>query len=123
DRAFLALDDQESVMELESTVRAATADLDAFAEITRRFQHMAFAYALSVVGDLGRAEDVVSRRSSWRPGTEGDLDGPLVGAQYRCRRPHLNWMGDSPRSSLEEDHPSDHVDVGRVAARAGRPAV
>jgi len=47
-------------MDLEALVRAAAAgDLDAFAELTRRFQHMAFGYALSFVRDLGQAEDVV----------------------------------------------------------------
>jgi RNA polymerase sigma factor (sigma-70 family) len=47
-------------MELESAVRAAASgDLDAFGEIVRRFQHMAFGYALSFVRDLGQAEDVV----------------------------------------------------------------
>ena len=47
-------------MDLEAAVRAAAGgDLDAFAEITRRFQHMAFGYALSFVRDLGQAEDIV----------------------------------------------------------------
>src|SRR5262247_4533779 len=47
-------------MELERSVRAAAGgNLDAFAELTRRFQHMAFGYALSFVRDLGQAEDVV----------------------------------------------------------------
>jgi len=47
-------------MDLETAVRAATAgDLDAFAEIVKRFQHMAFGYALSFVRDLGQAEDIV----------------------------------------------------------------
>jgi RNA polymerase sigma factor (sigma-70 family) len=47
-------------MDLEAPVRAAAeGDLDAFAEVTRRFQHMAFGYALSLVRDLGQAEDVV----------------------------------------------------------------
>src|SRR3989442_12140732 len=47
-------------MDLERTVRAAAGgDLDAFAEIINRFQHMAFGYALSFVRDLGQAEDVV----------------------------------------------------------------
>jgi len=47
-------------MDLELTVRAAAGgDLDAFAELTRRFQHMAFGYALAFVRDLGQAEDVV----------------------------------------------------------------
>ena len=47
-------------MNLETAVRAAAGgDLDAFAEIVRRFQHMAFGYALSFVRDLGQAEDIV----------------------------------------------------------------
>ena len=47
-------------MDLEASVRrAADGDLDAFAEITRRFQHMAFGYALSFVRDFQQAEDVV----------------------------------------------------------------
>src|SRR5262249_28758772 len=47
-------------MDLEALVRAAAGgNLDAFAELTRRFQHMAFGYALSFVRDLGQAEDVV----------------------------------------------------------------
>jgi len=47
-------------MDLESAVKAAAkGDLDAFAGITQRFQHMAFGYALSLVRDLGQAEDVV----------------------------------------------------------------
>jgi RNA polymerase sigma factor (sigma-70 family) len=47
-------------MNLEPAVRAAASgDLDAFAEIVRRFQHMAFGYALSFVRDLGQAEDIV----------------------------------------------------------------
>jgi RNA polymerase sigma factor (sigma-70 family) len=39
--------------------RAREGDLEAFAEITRRFQHMAFGYALATLRDLGQAEDVV----------------------------------------------------------------
>ena len=47
-------------MDLEALVRqAATGDLDAFAEVTRRFQHMAFGYALSFVRDFQEAEDIV----------------------------------------------------------------
>jgi RNA polymerase sigma factor (sigma-70 family) len=47
-------------MDLEASVRrAASGDLDAFADVTRRFQHMAFGYALSVVHDFQQAEDVV----------------------------------------------------------------
>ncbi len=39
--------------------RAQQGDLDAFAEVTRRFQHMAFGYALALLRDLQQAEDVV----------------------------------------------------------------
>jgi RNA polymerase sigma factor (sigma-70 family) len=47
-------------MELERAVQAAASgDLDAFTEIVKRFQHMAFGYALSFVRDLGQAEDIV----------------------------------------------------------------
>src|SRR5262245_475058 len=47
-------------MDLEASVRrAATGDLDAFADITRQFQHMAFGYALSYVRNFHEAEDVV----------------------------------------------------------------
>jgi RNA polymerase sigma factor (sigma-70 family) len=47
-------------MDLEQLIgRAKQGDLDAFAEVVRRFQHMAFGYALSIVRDLPQAEDVV----------------------------------------------------------------
>src|SRR2546428_56261 len=47
-------------MDLEAWVRrAASGDLDAFADVTRQFQHMAFGYALSFVRDFQEAEDVV----------------------------------------------------------------
>src|SRR6185503_10584770 len=46
-------------MDLEASVRrAASGDLDAFADVTRQFQHMAFGYALSFVRDFHEAEDV-----------------------------------------------------------------
>ena len=47
-------------MDLERLVgRAQQGDLDAFAEVIRRFQHMAFGYALTILRDLHQAEDVV----------------------------------------------------------------
>ena len=39
--------------------RARQGDLDAFAEVTRRFQQMAFGYAVALLRDLPQAEDVV----------------------------------------------------------------
>jgi RNA polymerase sigma factor (sigma-70 family) len=47
-------------MDVEALTRQAKhGDLDAFGELTRRFQHMAFGYALSFVRDLQHAEDIV----------------------------------------------------------------
>jgi len=47
-------------MDVESGVRRARdGDLEAFAEVTRQFQHMAFGYAFALVRDIRRAEDVV----------------------------------------------------------------
>jgi RNA polymerase sigma factor (sigma-70 family) len=47
-------------MDVERLIRRAQqGDLDAFAEVTRRFQHMAFGYALALLRDLQQAEDVV----------------------------------------------------------------
>jgi DNA-directed RNA polymerase specialized sigma24 family protein len=47
-------------MDTEHLVRrAAEGDLPAFVELTRRFQHFAFASALTLVGDFHHAEDVV----------------------------------------------------------------
>src|SRR5438093_9517273 len=47
-------------MDVEASVqRAASGDLDAFADVTRQFQHMAFGYALSFVRNFQEAEDVV----------------------------------------------------------------
>ena len=47
-------------MDVERLIqRAQQGDLDAFAEVTRRFQHMAFGYAVALLRDLPQAEDVV----------------------------------------------------------------
>lgn len=47
-------------MHLEDLVgRARDGDMEAFAEVTRRFQQMAFGYALALLRDLHQAEDVV----------------------------------------------------------------
>ena len=47
-------------MDVERLIqRAQQGDLEAFAEVTRRFQHMAFGYALALLRDLQQAEDVV----------------------------------------------------------------
>ena len=47
-------------MDVERLIqRAQQGDLEAFAEVTRRFQHMAFGYAVALLRDLQQAEDVV----------------------------------------------------------------
>ncbi|HKW95089.1 MAG TPA: sigma-70 family RNA polymerase sigma factor [Methylomirabilota bacterium] len=47
-------------MDLEALIgRVREGDLDAFAEVTRRFQQMAFGYAVALLRDLQQAEDVV----------------------------------------------------------------
>ena len=47
-------------MDVERLIRRAQqGDLEAFAEVTRRFQHMAFGYAVALLRDLQQAEDVV----------------------------------------------------------------
>lgn len=47
-------------MDLDELIdRTRGGDLDAFAEVTRRFQQMAFGYAVALVRDLQQAEDVV----------------------------------------------------------------
>jgi len=55
-------------MDLEGLIgRVREGDLDAFAEVTRRFQQMAFGYALALLRDLQQAEDVVQEAfvSAW----------------------------------------------------------
>ena len=64
-------------MDVERLIqRAQQGDLEAFAEVTRRFQHMAFGYAVALLRDLQQAEDVVQEafvaawfglRSRWPP--------------------------------------------------------
>src|ERR1700757_758746 len=47
-------------MDLEQLVdRACEGDVSAFVELTRRFQHFAFASALALLGDFHHAEDAV----------------------------------------------------------------
>jgi DNA-directed RNA polymerase specialized sigma24 family protein len=51
-------------MDVERLIqRAQEGDLEAFAEVTRRFQHMAFGYAVALLRDLQQAEDVVQEVS------------------------------------------------------------
>ena len=88
-------------MDVERLIqRAQRGDLDAFAEVTRRFQHMAFGYAVALLRDLQQAEDVVQEafvaawfglRSLADPAAfPGWLRGIVRHQAYRIlrRRPH-----------------------------------
>ncbi|HKX04680.1 MAG TPA: sigma-70 family RNA polymerase sigma factor [Methylomirabilota bacterium] len=88
-------------MDVERLIqRAQQGDLDAFAEVTRRFQHMAFGYAVALLRDLQQAEDVVQeafvaawfglRRLADPAAFPGWLRGIVRHQAYRIlrRRPH-----------------------------------
>ena len=52
-------------MDLEQLVRqAARGNVDAFIELTRRFQHFAFGSALALIQDFQQAEDVLQEALS-----------------------------------------------------------
>ena len=105
-------------MDLELTVRAAAGgDLDAFAELTRRFQHMAFGYALSFVRDLGQAEDVVQEAfiAAWYAlptladpaAFAGWLRGIVRHRAHRVlRRKHLESVPLTSADSVAADEPA-----------------
>src|SRR5262249_47487771 len=57
---FLALRVEDTAMDHDHLVHRATGgDMQAFVELTRRFQHFAFGTALALVHDFQKAEDVV----------------------------------------------------------------
>src|SRR5262245_39983812 len=58
--------------------RAAAGDLDAFAEIVRRTQAMAFAVAVGVVRDRGMAQDAVQEAYLTAFRRLADLDEPAA---------------------------------------------
>ena len=105
-------------MDLERAVRAAAAgDLDAFAEIVTRFQHMAFGYALSFVRDLGQAEDVVQEAfvAAWYAlpslsdpaAFAGWLRGIVRHRAHRVlRRKHLEALPLDSADAVAVDEPS-----------------
>src|SRR5262249_2504169 len=105
-------------MDLEALVRAAAGgDLDAFAELTRRFQHMAFGYALSFVRDLGQAEDVVQEAfvAAWYAlprltdpaAFAGWLRGIVRHRAHRVlRRKHLEGLPLAAADSMAADEPA-----------------
>src|SRR5437016_11143000 len=112
-------------MDLERTVRAAAGgDLDAFAEIISRFQHMAFGYALSFVRDLGQAEDVVQEAfvAAWYAlpsltdpaAFAGWLRGIVRHRAHRVlRRKHLEALPLSSADTVAADEPAPDRRVER----------
>jgi RNA polymerase sigma factor (sigma-70 family) len=118
-------------MDLEGAVRAAAGgDIDAFAEITRRFQHIAFGYALSFVRDLGHAEDVVQEAfvAAWY--ALSSLDDPAAFAgwlrgivRHRAhrvlRRKHLQAMPLAAAQAVAADEPGPDRQVSADLARIG----
>jgi RNA polymerase sigma factor (sigma-70 family) len=105
-------------MDLERAVQAAAAgDLDAFAEIVTRFQHMAFGYALSFVRDLGQAEDIVQEAfvAAWyalpRLADPAAFPGWLRGivrhhAHRVLRRKHLEALPLTSADTVPADEPA-----------------
>src|SRR5499426_789820 len=113
--------------------RAQQQDLDAFAEVTRRFQHMAFGYALAILGDFGQAEDVVQEAfvAAWfglaRLAEPAAFPGWLRGivrhrAHRVLRRKHLEALPLAQAGGLAADTPEpdwrieDRRRVGAVLA-------
>jgi len=123
-------------MDLEPSVRAAAGgDLDAFAEIVRRFQHMAFGYALSFVRDLGQAEDVVQEAfvAAWYAlptladpaAFAGWLRGIVRHRAHRMlRRKHLEALPLTSAEAVADDEPApDHRVEQRQEVRAVLAAI
>src|SRR5262245_36328303 len=115
----------EGTMDLEARVRAAAGgDLDAFAEVTRRFQHMAFGYALSFVRDLGQAEDIVQEAfvAAWYglpsladpAAFAGWLRGIVRHRAHRVlRRKHLEALPLAVAGAVADDEPGPEHRVER----------
>jgi len=123
-------------MDLERAVRAAAGgDLDTFAEIIRRFQHMAFGYALSFVRDLGQAEDIVQEAfvAAWYAlpsladpaAFAGWLRGIVRHRAHRVlRRKHLEALPLTSADTVAADEPApDHRVERRQEVRAVLAAI
>jgi RNA polymerase sigma factor (sigma-70 family) len=123
-------------MDVESLVRSAAAgDLEAFEEITRRFQHMAFGYALSFVRDLGQAEDVLQEAfvAAWYAlpsladpaAFPGWLRGIVRHHAHRVlRRKHLEALPLTSADAVPADEPApDHRVERRQEVRAVLAAI
>src|SRR2546422_1172415 len=121
-------------MDLEGLIaRARQGDLEAFAEVTRRFQHMAFGYALAIVRDLQQAEDVVQEAfvAAWfglltladPAAFPGWLRGIVRHQAHRLlRQKHLEALPLTAAEAVaaEESGPDNRLEQGqRVAAVLG----
>ena len=108
-------------MDLESTVRAAVGGISTPSPSSpRRFQHMAFGYALSFVRDLGQAEDVVQEAfvAAWHAlptladpaAFAGWLRGIVRHRAHRMlRRAHLESVPLTRADTVAADEPAaDH---------------
>jgi RNA polymerase sigma factor (sigma-70 family) len=128
-------------VDLERLIRQAQAgDLAAFTEVVRRFQHMAFGSALSLVRDLPQAEDVVQEAfvAAWfglpslaEPAAfPGWLRGIVRHQAHRVlRRRHLEALPIQVAEGVADADPTPdrHVEGRReaaavIAAIAGLPA-
>ena len=117
-------------MDLEQLIdRAKQGDLDAFAEVTRRFQHMAFGYALSIVRDLQQAEDVVQEAfvAAWfglitladPAAFPGWFRGIVRHQSHRViRQRHLEALPLAAADAVaaEETRPDDRLEQGQQVA-------
>ena len=129
-------------MDLAATVRRAQGrDVDAFEELTERFKHMAFGYALALVHDLHHAEDVVQEAfvAAWsalpslaEPAAFPGWFRSIVRhrAHRVLRRRHLEALPLTAAESVAVDapHPEERIDRRREAlvalaavARLARP--
>ena len=117
-------------MDLEQLIgRAKQGDLDAFGEVTRRFQHMAFGYALSIVRDLQQSEDVVQEAfvAAWfglltladPAAFPGWFRGIVRHQAHRViRQRHLEALPLAAAEAVaaEGSHPDDRLAQGRAVA-------
>src|SRR2546430_100605 len=117
-------------MDLERLIgQAKQGDLDAFTEVTRRFQHMAFGYALSILRDLQQAEDVVQESfvAAWFglrtlvgpaacPGWFRGIVRPQAHRLLRQRRLEALPLVAAEAVPAEESGPHDRLEQGQQVA-------
>jgi RNA polymerase sigma factor (sigma-70 family) len=123
-------------MDLEQLVhRACEGDVNAFTELTRRFQHFAFGSALALLGDFHQAEDATQEAflAAWSglpslsdaAAFPGWLRGIVRHQAFRVlRRRHLEIVPLDAAENVPADHISPDDDlVQREHARAALAAI